>query len=238
LKEKNLGENDQSHGNKQKRKERTLKAKSRRTKQYFAGASFLLFFIGGWFYPLIGFFIPACMIAGVSLATRKGRKWCDWMCPRGSFADAYLKRISFQKTIPYRLRSFTLRIGILSFLMLMLGYQVVRLWPDPYAIGRFLMVLLSVTTVIGVILALFIHQRAWCYICPIGSLANWVGRNRKKLHMEKDACIGCKLCAKTCPMELNPQELKANKEMSFYGDCLKCGLCVKTCGEDVLKFPL
>ena len=103
-----MGENNQSGGNKQKRKERILRAiKSRRIKQYFTGASFILFFIGGWFYPLIGFFIPACMIAGVGLATRKGRKWCDWMCPRGSFADAYLKLISSQKTIPYFLTILT-----------------------------------------------------------------------------------------------------------------------------------
>ncbi len=211
------------NGNEKRSPSRAIK--SRRTKQYFAGASFMLFLLGGWFYPFIGFFIPACMIAGVSLATRKGRKWCDWMCPRGSFADAYMKLISPQKTIPHGLRSLPVRIGILTFLMLMLGYQVVRLWPDPYAIGRFLVVLLSVTTVLGVIFALFIHQRTWCYICPIGSLSSLVGKNREKLRMKADACVACKLCAKACPMDLNPQELKVNKDMSFHGDCLKCGLC-------------
>jgi ferredoxin-type protein NapH len=232
-----LAKNNQSHEDKRERKERTLRAiKSRRTKQYFAGASFMLFLVGGWFYPLIGFFIPACMIAGVSLATRKGRKWCDWMCPRGSFADAYMKLISPQKTIPHSLRSYPVRIGILSFLILMLGYQVVRLWPDPYAIGRFLMVLLSVTTVIGVFLTLSIHQRTWCYICPIGSLANLVGKNKEKLHMKEGACVVCKLCAKTCPMDLKPQELNVKKEMTFRGDCLKCGLCVQICKKDALGF--
>lgn len=234
-----MRENSQHRGDNMERKKGTLKAiKSRRIKQYFAGASFMLFFIGGWFYPLIGFFIPACMIAGVSLATRRGRKWCDWMCPRGSFADAYLKLISPQKTIPHSLRSFPVRIGILSFLMLMLGYQVVRFWPDPYALGRFLMIILSITSVIGIILALLIHQRTWCYICPIGSLANLVGRNREKLHIKEDACVVCKLCEKTCPMDLKPQELKVKKEMAFRGDCLKCGLCEKTCPKDALGFLL
>ena len=234
-----MKKNNQSHGDKREQKERILMAiKSRRTKQYFAGASFMLFLVGGWFYPLIGFFIPTCMIAGVSLATMRGRKWCDWMCPRGSFADAYLKLISPQRTIPHSLRSLPVRIGILSFLMLMLGYQVIRLWPDPYAIGRFLMILLSVTTVIGVILTLFIHQRTWCYICPIGSLASLVGKNKEKLHMKGDACVVCNLCEKTCPMDLKPQELKVKKEMAFRGDCLKCGLCVKTCGKDALSYPL
>jgi ferredoxin-type protein NapH len=232
-----LGENNQSGGDTLERKRRTLKAlKSRRIKQYFTGTIFILLFIGGWLYPIIGFFIPICMIAGLGLATLKGRTWCDWMCPRGSFSDSYLKAISPHKAIPYFLRSFPVRIGVLSFLMLMLGYQIVRLWPDPYAIGMFFMVLLSITTSIAIILALLIHQRSWCYVCPVGSLANWVGKNREKLHMEKDACITCKFCAKICPMNLNPQELKTNNEMAFYGDCLKCGLCVQTCRKDVLNY--
>ncbi|HOW53047.1 MAG TPA: 4Fe-4S binding protein [Syntrophorhabdaceae bacterium] len=211
--------------------------RSRMVKQVIFGTLFLVLLVAGWFYSLIGYFIPLCMVAGVGLAAVRGRKWCNWMCPRGSFADTYMKAISPGRKIPDWLRSTPVRAGVLAFLMAMLAFQVLRLWPDPYAIGRFFVILLTVTTVVGVFLALFLHQRAWCSICPIGSLSSWVGKDRYLLKMDKDACIDCKLCSKTCPMQLAPHEMKQGDAMAFKGDCLKCGLCVKTCPKGAISFP-
>ena len=211
--------------------------RSRRVRQVLFGLLFIVLLIAGWFYSLIGYFIPLCMVAGVGLAAFRGRKWCSWMCPRGSFADTYMKAISPERRMPRWLRGTVVRAGVIVFLMSMLTYQIVRLWPDPYAIGRFFVVLLTVTTVVGVFMALVLHQRAWCSICPIGSLSSWVGRNRYQLTMDKDACIDCGLCAKTCPMQLAPSEMKKGETMSFKGDCLKCGLCVKGCPKGALSFP-
>jgi len=55
--------------------------------------------------------------------------------------------------------------------------------------------------------------------------------------MENEKCIECKLCSKTCPMQLSPVEMKKEKEMKFVGDCLKCGLCVASCPKEAIKFP-
>jgi len=211
--------------------------RSRRAKQVVLGTVFLVLLVGGWFYSLIGYFIPLCMVAGVGLASVRGRKWCNWMCPRGSFADTYMKVVSPGRKIPDWLRGTPVRLSVLAFLMAMLAFQVVRLWPDAYAIGRFFVVLLTITTVVGVFMALFFHQRAWCSICPIGSLSSWVGKDRYPLSMDKDACVSCGVCTKTCPMQLAPQEMKENETMAFKGDCLKCGLCVKACPKQALRFP-
>ncbi len=211
--------------------------RSRMIRQVFFGTLFLALLIAGWFYSLIGYFIPLCMAAGVGLAAVRGRKWCNWMCPRGSFADTYMKAISPGKKIPRWLRTTPVRAGVLAFLMAMLAFQILRHWPDPYAIGRFFVILLTITTVVGIFMAIFMHQRAWCSICPIGSLSSWVGKDRYKLKMDKDACINCKLCAKTCPMQLAPQEMKEGDNMGFRGDCLKCGLCVKACPKEAISFP-
>lgn len=219
-------------------KERLNGAKRTRTiKQYIFGAVFLFLLVAGWFFPLIGYFIPLCMVAGITMASFKGRKWCNWYCPRGSFADSYMKIISPERKIPDWLRSMPVRIGVLAFLIGMLTFQIIRLWPDPYAIGRFFMVLLTITTAVGIILALIFQQRSWCYICPIGSMSNWVGKNKNQLSIDKEACVSCKLCGKTCPMQLTPFEMKEKHEMSFKGDCLKCGLCVAACPKDALVFP-
>lgn len=210
--------------------------KKRKTEQFIMGTIFVALLIAGWFYPLIGYFIPLCMLAGIGIASRKGRKWCNWMCPRGSFSDSYLKLISAKRTIPVFFRSVLVRTGVIIFLMSMLSYQIFRLWPDPYAIGKLFMTLLTITTALSIVLAFIIHQRTWCYICPIGTISNWVGKNRNQLSMRNDRCTDCKLCGKTCPMDLTPYELKGGREMSCKGDCLKCGLCVSACPRDVLIF--
>ena len=218
-------------------KERTWKAKkSRKLKQYIMGTIFLVLLSFGWFYPPVGYFIPLCMIAGIGMARWKGRKWCNWMCPRGSFSDSYMKLMSRGRKIPGFFRTSPLRIGVIVFLMSMLTYQIVRLWPDPYTIGRLFMTLLTITTALSILLAIIIHQRSWCYICPIGTISNWVGQNRESLFGKNDLCNSCKLCSKACPMLLEPCELKEKGKMSFRGDCLKCGLCVATCPKDALTF--
>jgi ferredoxin-type protein NapH len=209
---------------------------SRFIKQAAFGTVFIALVVAGWFYSLIGYFIPLCMVAGVGLASVRGRTWCNWMCPRGSFADTYMKVISPGKDIPPALRKFPVRLGVIAFLMAMLTFQIVRLWPDPFAIGRFFVVLLTITTIIGIFLATFIHQRVWCSICPIGSLSSWAGVNRRPLQMDRDSCVSCGLCAKNCPMQLKPNALKDQLTMEFKGDCLKCELCVKGCPKQALKF--
>jgi len=211
--------------------------RSRRVKQALLGTLFIGLVVAGWFYSLIGYFIPLCMVAGVGLAAVRGRKWCNWMCPRGSFADTYMKAISPGRNIPGWLKGTPVRLAVLALLMAMLAFQILRLWPDPYAIGRFFVVLLTVTTVVGVFMALFLHQRAWCSICPIGSLSSWVGKSRLPLNMDRDACVSCGLCTKACPMQLAPQEMKENEVMADRGDCLKCGLCTKACPKSALSLP-
>ena len=218
------------------KKELEAARRSRFVKQAIFGTVFISVVIAGWFYSLIGYFIPLCMVAGVGLASVRGRTWCNWMCPRGSFADTYMKAISPGKDIPSALRKAPVRLGVTAFLMAMLTFQIVRLWPDSFAIGRFFIVLLTITTIIGIFLAIFIHQRAWCSICPIGSLSSWVGANRRRLKMARDSCVSCGLCAKNCPMQLKPNALKEQPAMEFKGDCLKCELCVKGCPKQALKF--
>lgn len=52
--------------------------KNRKIKQAFMSVIFAIILIGGWFYPILGYFVPLCMLLGVSIGFFKGRKWCDW----------------------------------------------------------------------------------------------------------------------------------------------------------------
>ncbi|OIP37746.1 hypothetical protein AUJ95_07680 [Candidatus Desantisbacteria bacterium CG2_30_40_21] len=208
--------------------------KKRRIRQFVMTIAFLIVLIGGWRYPLLGYFIPFCMLLGIGIGLVKGRKWCDWFCPRGSFCDVLLKPISPSREIPQFFKGLPLRIGVLSFLMAMMTIQIINHWPDPYKIGMFFIILLTVTTIIGLILALIFHQRTWCYLCPIGSMANWVGRKRYPLRIDANRCPECKSCYEICPIQVAPFKFKENGVVTD-GDCLKCGLCVLDCPKKALS---
>ena len=209
--------------------------KKRMIKQFFMAIIFLVILIGGWHYPLLGYFIPLCMLLGIGLGLFRGRLWCDWLCPRGSFFDSLIKPISPKKKIPKFFKGLPVRIGILSFLMAMMGIQLIKRWPDPYKIGKFFVVLLTITTVLGVILAIFFHQRTWCCFCPIGTMVNWVGMRRYPLKIDSTLCTECKLCYKACPIQIAPFNFKKDGiETIKDGDCLKCGLCVSVCPQKSL----
>jgi ferredoxin-type protein NapH len=209
----------------------------RKVKQFFMGIVFVAILNLGWFYPLLGYFIPFCMLFGIAIGVFRGRKWCDWYCPRGSFYDAFISSISPKRKIPALLKSIYFRVGVLIFLMLVMTFNLVRRWPDPYKIGMFFVTLITISTSAGIILALFFHQRSWCLICPIGTMANLIGKKKHMLTIDSDLCVECKLCQKVCPIQIRPYEFKG-KGMQIIkdGDCLKCELCTAACPKKALNF--
>jgi len=210
--------------------------KRRKMKQFFMGIIFLVILFGGWRYPLLGYFIPLCMLLGIGIGFFKGRKWCDWLCPRGSFFDGMVKPASPKKGMPKLFKGLPLRVGFISFLMLMMTIQIIKRWPDPYKIGMFFVILLTVTTILGIVLALIFHQRTWCCFCPIGSMANWVGRSRYPLKINSELCTECELCYNVCPIQAAPFEFKkTGLETVRDWDCLKCDLCVSACPKEALN---
>jgi len=60
--------------------------------------------------------------------------------------------------------------------MAVLAIQLPRYWPSINGMGMVFVVMLSITTSVGVILGVLTHQRNWCNYCPIGTLGNWLGR--------------------------------------------------------------
>lgn len=210
--------------------------KQRFIKQIVTAVIFPIVIIGGWFCPVLGYFIPICMVAGITIAFFKGRKWCDWYCPRGSFFDTAVSAISPNKEIPAFFKKLWTRITMLAILMSVMGVQIAGVWPDPYKIGKVFVVLLTVTTSIALILAIIFHPRVWCCFCPIGSMSNWIGKDRKPLKIESELCIDCKLCHKVCPIQVSAYKFKGKGvEKVMDGDCLKCGLCTKACPKKALN---
>ncbi len=212
--------------------------KQRRLKQIGVSFVFIIVLIGGWYWPLLGYFIPFCMLLGIGIGFFRGRKWCDWYCPRGSFYDTWLKALSPQKEIPAVVRKTYFRLFAMLVLMAIMAFQLVRVWPDINKIGKVFVILVTTTTTLGVILTLFFHQRTWCYLCPVGLFANFAGRGKEQLKIDSKLCIECKKCYKVCPVQIAPYKYKKSDTINpvLEADCFKCGSCISACPKKALFF--
>lgn len=186
--------------------------------------------IGGWFYPYLGYLVLGCMLAPVILGAFRGRYWCGWACPRGSFFDYIMRRFSRGRVAPAWLRSTGFRLAAMAFLMGMMGVQLTLAWPNPAAMGRVFVLLLGVTSIAGIALAIAYHPRTWCTFCPMGTMARWVSHGKRSLQVT-DSCRSCRACEKVCPMGLVPQQVDRS-----HADCIKCGQCVGRCPVSALSF--
>lgn len=190
--------------------------------------------IGGWFYPVIGLLLLGCMLGALGVALYKGRAWCDWMCPRGSFYDLFLSKWSLNRRIPGVVKTKGFRIGVLAALFAILGTQIYFAWGDIDGMGMAMVRVLTVTTTIGIVLGLTYHQRMWCHVCPMGTLSNFMSSGKYPLTID-EGCADCRLCAKACPMQLTPYSFKTSGQMTD-NDCIKCSTCVAVCPKKILHF--
>lgn len=208
--------------------------RKRKFRQLFTWVGLPLVAVLGWFYPWLGFLLLGCMAGAVGVAVFRGRAWCDWMCPRGAFYDLFVAPLSLKRTIPAFLRSSAVRVLMLFLIFTVIGVQWYQAWGDGAAMGLALVRVLTITTVAGIIMGLFIHPRAWCHICPMGTLGYWLSKGKEPLFISQD-CVSCRACARVCPMQLKPYEYKDDGTMGD-NDCIKCGTCVASCPHHALYF--
>ena len=208
--------------------------RKRKKLQSYTWYGLVLVAVGGWFYPLLGYLLLACMAGAVGIAVFNGRSWCDWMCPRGSFYDLFLERLSTRRRIPDFFREKRTRIAVIGVLFTVLGVQIYFAWPGFRGIGLAFVIVLTVTTSIGIMLGISVHPRTWCHICPMGTIASWFSRGKRALRIS-EACVLCTACDRACPMQLAPS---LNREQGVIddGDCVKCGTCIAVCAKTAISF--
>ena len=136
--------------------------------------------IGGLFYPLIGYLVVIMVAFFLTLSFFKGRYWCWYLCPRGSFLDIVLSKMSFNRPIPkiftrewFRWLVFILLMGFLAFRLFQTGGNLP-------VIGSVFIGMCILTTLIAIPLGMITKHRGWCMICPMGNLQEKIGRPGQK----------------------------------------------------------
>jgi polyferredoxin len=185
--------------------------------------------LGLWF-PILGYMMPIVLLILFVTSASKGRWFCGNLCPRGSFIDFWIGKITPNKKIPGFLRSFWIRIPIFVMLMGFMTYRILNTQGLIDQIGMIFVVMCLVTTAIALVLGVSISPRAWCTFCPMGTAQNLIGGSKYQLEVIDSKCVECNKCEKVCPMQLNVHTGEAKP------DCIKCERCVDACPTKALTF--
>lgn len=200
----------------------------------------LVLFCGiGIVFPSVGGIALACMLAPVAGAFFNGRSWCGNFCPRGSFNERILARWSRKKALPPILPSMGFKVTFLVLLMSAFALQLYGAWGNWNEVGGVFVRMILLTTAITIALGLVFHHRAWCRICPMGTLARLVAdlprsKGRSKHVHFGDSCIDCKVCSRHCPIGIDVQSHRKAGKVE-HPDCLKCRVCVEKCPRKTLR---
>lgn len=227
--------------------------------------SFLLFPITIWYFSpyliiqaasehiMNGSFIVFVTMLILSLFF--GRAWCGYLCPAGGLQECLFMcnpkpaKQGWRNKIKYVIWIIWIIAIIVTFV---LGKNDVTI--DPFYMtdhGISVSSIYNYVIYYGVILILvlpaLIHgRRASChYLCwmaPFMVIGNTLGRwlHLPQLHVEadKDACISCGQCNKSCPMGLDVKSMTSEGINEKCTECIQCGACIDACPKDVLKYKL
>ena len=190
---------------------------------------------GFWYYLFLGVFEAAVihyLVAKIIGPIIFGRGWCGYACWTGMILDL----------LPYKVpKEKRKKLGFIRYITFLLSFIFVAIlfifkfdnlsniifWA--FIIGN---VIYYIT---GISLAfIFKDNRAFCkYICPITIFlkpASYFALIRVK--RDKDKCINCKKCIKSCPM--NVDMLDNSRKRKNATECILCNNCVRNCPKKAL----
>jgi ferredoxin-type protein NapH len=147
--------------------------------------------IGGFFYPHLGYLVVAMIAVMLVLSYFHKRYWCTHLCPRGSLLDLALARLSRGRRVPRLFTNWKFRWAVFFAFMAFLTWRIVRSGGTLLGVGSVFVTMCLITTVISVILGIQTRRRAWCAICPMGTLQEkiWALSHRRRgrrMEAEKD----------------------------------------------------
>ena len=200
------------------------------------------YFKDGTFLKRTNFNDLILLIIVTVLALVFRRTFCGNICPLGTIQEIFgkLRSLFIKKRllIPEKADKYLryLKYLVLAVVLIAtwnLGTLVIRPY-DPWPVFHHLysedlveefpfgIVVLAVT-----IIGSFLYDRFFCkYLCPMGAFLGIVGKiGFFRIKRNTDSCINCKLCTKTCPVNI---DVAASDEVKS-AECLSCNECVNVC---------
>lgn len=197
------------------------------------------------------FIVFTCMLFGSIFFDRI---FCGWLCPMGGMQEClfsvnekvpkqgwrnYIKYVIWIVWIAAVIICFVFRkkeISVDFFYMTDRGISIAEIYDYVIYYGVIFLVLIP---------AVLFGKRVFChYFCWMAPFMVIGTKIRHLLHLpglhvsaEKEKCISCGMCDKSCPMGLNVVELiKDNQD--FGAECIQCGSCVDHCPKKALSYEL
>jgi polyferredoxin len=185
--------------------------------------------VAGPLYRGARFFMPILFGSTVFLS---GAAWCSYLCYIGSWDALAAERTKKPKPMPRRIQP--IRIGILAAVV---GTSIIlRIIGVPSAVATCLGISFGLVGV-GVMILWSRKKGAMAHCityCPIGILANWLGKLSPFRLRIKDACTECQLCRLACRYDaLNKEDIQKRKPG---GSCTLCGDCLGSCKDGWIEY--
>jgi len=147
---------------------------------------FIISILGFW-VPVLGLLMYPMLLTIMVMGIFRGRYWCGHVCPRGAMLDIPLKKLKGKnKNIPMIFKNTVFKIIILVLLMSFFILNTIKAftyWNDSIFWEKLGMVgvnMCAITTTVAIILGFFIHHRAWCSFCPMGTVQSSLHKTKNK----------------------------------------------------------
>lgn len=140
----------------------------------------LLISVAGFFWPAAGLAVPVLILAALGFNAFGRRSFCAGVCPNGRALSASFTRLSRGKPLPRVLRSPMARNALCAFMLFCVINLLSRTGGEWALVGRVFWLMYTVSVGLGAAMALFWKPRAWCAVCPMGTLQDTLGSGARK----------------------------------------------------------
>ncbi|MDP2750208.1 MAG: 4Fe-4S binding protein [Nanoarchaeota archaeon] len=182
------------------------------------------------------------------------RGFCGYICPFGTVQELIgkitKKKIAIAEKTDRYLRY--LKYLILIAILIATAYTGTLIFRgyDPFATffhfgkgliwdyeqGHLTANLIAAGITIAILAAAIFIDRFWCrYLCPLAATMNIFTKfGSTNIWRNKDKCISCRLCDRTCPMKV----AISDKKRVTSAECINCNQCVSVCPKSALEIKI